>query len=125
MKTYTSVEQYLKDVPKDKLDVLQKLRTVILSVVPAAEEYISYGMPTFKYHGPLCSYAAFKNHCSLFPWNSSLIKKYENQLEAYKTSKGTIQFTVKKPLPVSLVKKLIKERMKENEAKNKPKAGKV
>lgn len=117
MKTYTSVEKYLGDVPPDKRMALEKLRKTIRSVVPKAEEYISYGMPTFKYNGPLVSYAAFKEHCSLFPWGSGLIKKYAEELKPFKTSKGTIQFTVDKPLPVTLVKKIIKERMKENEAK--------
>ena len=117
MKTFTSVEKYLADVPDDKRMALEKLRNIIGFVIPKAEEYISYGMPTFKYYGPLVSYAAFKEHCSLFPWNATLVKKFAEELKPFKTSKGTIQFTVDKPLPVSLVKKLIKERMKENEAR--------
>ena len=117
MKSYATVEEYLNVVPGDKLLVLKKLRQTIRSVVPKAEEYISYGMPTFKYNGPLVSYAAFKEHCSLFPWGGSVIKKFADELGSFKTSKGTIQFTVDKPLPVALVKKLVKERMKENEAK--------
>ena len=117
MKTYTSVKEYLIDVPGDKRKVLDKLRKTISSLVPKAEEYISYGMPTFKYNGPLVSYAAFKEHCSLFPWNATLIKKFAEELKPFKTSKGTIQFTVDNPLPVALVKKLIRERMKENEEK--------
>ena len=117
MKRYTTVEEYLDDAEPDKLAALAKLRKTILTVIPKAEEYISYGMPTFKYHGPLVSYAAFKNHCSLFPWNATLIKKFAAELKDYKTSKGTIQFTVEKPFPIPLVKKLIKERVKENEEK--------
>jgi uncharacterized protein YdhG (YjbR/CyaY superfamily) len=117
MKTYTSVEDYLADVPGDKRIALDKLRKIIRSLVPKAEEYISYGMPTFKYNGPLVSYAAFKEHCSFFPWNATLIKKFTEELKPFKTSKGTIQFTVDAPLPAALVKKLIKERMKENEEK--------
>ena len=117
MKAYATVEEYLNDVPADKRMALEKLRKIIRSVVPEAEEYISYGMPTFKYNGPLVSYAAFKEHCSLFPWGGSLIKKYAEEIKTFKTSKGTIQFTVDKLLPVGLVKKIIKERMKHNEAK--------
>ena len=93
MKTYTSVEEYLIDVPGDKRIALDKLRKTISSLVPKAEEYISYGMPTFKYNGPLVSYAAFKEHCSLFPWNATLIKNFAEELKPFKTSKGTIQFT--------------------------------
>ena len=125
MKSYTNVEEYLTDVPADKRMALEKLRKTIRSVVPKAEEYISYGMPTFKYNGPLVSYAAFKEHCSLFPWGSGLIKKYAEELKPFKTSKGTIQFTVDKPLPAALVKKIIKDRMKENEAKALEKRRKV
>jgi uncharacterized protein YdhG (YjbR/CyaY superfamily) len=121
MKTFNNVEEYLLEVPDDKRVALEELRKTISSVLPKAEEYISYGMPTFRYNGPLVSYAAFKKHCSLFPWNASLINKFNAELKDFKTSKGTIQFTIDKPLPAALVKKLIKERMKENEAKVFPK----
>jgi uncharacterized protein YdhG (YjbR/CyaY superfamily) len=77
MRSYTSVEEYLNDVPADKHKALEKLRKTIRSVIPKAEEYISYGMPTFKYDGPLVTYAAFKEHCSLFPWGGSLIKNMQ------------------------------------------------
>ena len=118
MKTYRTVEEYFKDVAADKLPALEKLRKTIRSVVPKADEYISYGMPTLRYQGRgLVSYAAFKDHCSLFPLNSTLIKENADALKEYKTSKGTIQFTVDKPLPVSLVKKIVTERMKQNEQK--------
>lgn len=117
MKKYNSVEEYFKDVPWDKRTALEKLRNTIRTIVPAAEEYISYGMPTFKYNGPLVSYAAFKDHCSLFPWNSTLIKKFDKELKSYQTAKGTIRFTVDNPLPATLVKKIIKARVKENDEK--------
>lgn len=115
--TAANVDEYLSSIPAKERVALESLRKIIRSVVPKAEEYISYGMPTFKFNGPLCSYAAFTNHCSLFPWNATLIKKFSEELKDYETAKGTIRFTVNKPLPVALVKKLIKERMKENEAK--------
>lgn len=119
MKTYSSVQEYMSDVQDaDKRKALEKLRKTIKSVVPKAEETISYQMPTFKYHGGLVSYAAFKNHCSLFPWNSTLIKEYADELKAFKTFKGTIQFTVEKPLPVGLVKKIIKARVKQNKERD-------
>ncbi|MEP6514033.1 MAG: DUF1801 domain-containing protein [Parafilimonas sp.] len=114
MKKYTSVEEYLMDVPDDKRIALENLRKTIRSVAPKAEEVISYQIPTFKYKGGLVSYAAFKNHCSLFPWNAGLTKKF-TELKDYSTSKGTIHFTVDKPIPVALVKKIIKLRMRENE----------
>ena len=115
-KTAASVDEYMENIPEKERIVLEKLRKTIRSVAPKAEEVISYQIPTFKYKGGLVSYAAFKNHCSLFPWNAGLIKKIE-ELKNYSTSKGTIHFTVDKPLPVALVKKIIKARMKENEEK--------
>lgn len=111
-----TVDEYLKALPPDVRSVLEKLRTTIKSVAPTAEEVISYGMPGYKYHGMLVYMAAFKDHCSFFPGSSQIIRLYD-ELKEYKTSKGTIQFTVDKPLPVALVKKIVKARMRENEAK--------
>jgi len=111
------VDEYLASVPADQRAVLQKLRKTVRSVAPKATEKISYQMPTFVYNGPLVAFAAFKEHCSFFPMNSSLIKKHKDELKAYSTAAGTIRFTVGKPLPVSLVKKFVKIRVKENEAR--------
>ena len=109
-----NTDEYLKTLPAEVRELLQNLRDTIKSVAPKAEELISYGMPAFKYHGMLVYFSAFKNHCSFFPGNSSLIAKMEKELKPYKTAKGTIQFTVEKPLPAVLVKKIVKARMKEN-----------
>ena len=109
-----TVDDYLNTLPVDVRFVLDKLRSTIKSMAPEAEEVISYGMPGYKYHGMLVYFAAFKNHCSFFPGSSQIIKMYD-ELKEYKTSKGTIQFTIDKPLPVSLVKKIVKARMRENE----------
>ena len=109
------IDEYLSTLPNDVREMLQKLRTTIKSVAPKAEEVISYAMPAFKYHGACWLYfSAFKNHCSLFPANSSLIAKMNEELKPYRTAKGTIQFTVEKPLPAALVKKIVKARMQEN-----------
>ena len=114
--TAANVDAYIDALPDEKRVVMEKLRKTIRSVVPKAEEVISYQIPTFKYYGGLVSYAAFKDHYSFFPWNSGLIKKF-TELKDYSTSKGTIHFTVEKPLPAALVKKIVKARMKENEEK--------
>jgi uncharacterized protein YdhG (YjbR/CyaY superfamily) len=74
-------------------------------------------MPAFKYHGMLVYFAAFKNHCSLFAANATLIEEMYPELKTYKTSKGTIQFTPEKPLPVALIQKIVLARMKQNEEK--------
>ena len=109
-----NIDAYLKLQPKEVRVVLEKLRQTIKQTAPEAEEVISYGMPAFRCNGMLMYFAAFKNHCSLFPASGSVIKEMKDELKSYKTSKGTIQFTIEKPLPVSLVKKIVKMRMKEN-----------
>jgi uncharacterized protein YdhG (YjbR/CyaY superfamily) len=114
----SAVDAYLAAVPEPARSTLEKMRALIRSTVPAeATEAIGYGMPTFRYKGALVAYAAFKNHCSLFPMNASLVEAFKDELKEYKTLKGTIQFTVDKPLPAALVKKLVKARVAENEQK--------
>jgi uncharacterized protein YdhG (YjbR/CyaY superfamily) len=71
-------------------------------------------MPSFKYHGLLVGFAAFKNHCSFFPMSTSVMEAHKKELKPYDTSKGTIRFQVDKPLPVALVRKLVKARIREN-----------
>jgi uncharacterized protein YdhG (YjbR/CyaY superfamily) len=98
---------------------LNAVRATIRSVVPAeTTEAISYGVPTFKYKGPVIWFAAFSKHCSLFP-TAAVIEKFKDELKAYRTSKGTIQFPLDKPLPAALVKKMVKARIAENEDKKK------
>jgi uncharacterized protein YdhG (YjbR/CyaY superfamily) len=74
-------------------------------------------MPTFKYKGALLGFAAFSNHCSLFPMSPSVIEAFKNELKGFQTSKGTIRFPVDKPPPAALVKKLVKARIAQNEQK--------
>jgi uncharacterized protein YdhG (YjbR/CyaY superfamily) len=110
-----TVDEYLAAVPEPARSTLKHVRTVIQSVVPAeATEVISYGMPMFKYNGMLVGYAAFKDHCSLFPTGSGVIEKFAKELKGHATSKGTIQFPSDKPLPDPLLKKIVKARIKEN-----------
>src|ERR1700736_6402580 len=116
-KTARTVDEYLADVPDPARSTLKHIRAVIRSVVPAeTTEVISYGIPMFKYNGMLVGYAAFKNHCSLFPTGSGVIKKFEKELKGFATSKGTIQFPSDKPLPDALLKKIVKVRVTENKA---------
>lgn len=111
------VEKYLDSVPPEARATLEKLRKTIRTMVPTAVEVISYDVPTFKLDGRmLVSYAAFKNHCSFFP-GAAPIKAHAKDLKSYVTSKGTIRFPSDKPLPATLVKKLVKTRIKENEAR--------
>jgi uncharacterized protein YdhG (YjbR/CyaY superfamily) len=115
----TSVDNYLAEVPLEARATLEQLRQTIKAVVPRAVEVISYQIPTFKLDGRmLVSYAAFKDHCSFFP-GAAPIKAHEDELKSYQTSKGTIRFPTSKPLPATLVRKLVKTRIKENEARAK------
>ncbi|HTM93477.1 MAG TPA: DUF1801 domain-containing protein [Flavisolibacter sp.] len=124
MKAVKTVEEYLSLFPEPQRKELEKIRKAIKDAAPKAEEVISYGMPGYKLNGVLVYFGGFKNHCSFFPAGNSAIKKFSVELKAYKTSKGTIQFPLKEPIPVSLIKKMVKERARENEIREKEKASK-
>ncbi len=112
-----NVDEYLARVPEPARSTLKKMRAAIRSAAPPeATETISYRMPAFKYKGVLVWFAAFSNHCSLFP-TAAVIEAFRTQLKGYSTSKGTIHFPVDKPLPTALVKKLVKARVAQNESK--------
>jgi uncharacterized protein YdhG (YjbR/CyaY superfamily) len=117
MKKFDSVADYLKAVPPAQRALLKKLRQTIKTAAPKATEVISYGIPGYKHHGMLVYFAAFKNHSSLFGVGAALMKQHQKALAPYKMSKGTIQFTVEKPLSMALVRKIVKARVKENEAR--------
>jgi uncharacterized protein YdhG (YjbR/CyaY superfamily) len=116
MKKFASVAAYLRAVPPRPRAALQQLRKIVKAAAPGATEGISYGIPMFKHHGMLVGYAAFKEHCSLF-MSTALAQAYKKALGPYQTSKGTIRFTVDKPLPAALVRRLVKARIAQNEAK--------
>ena len=117
------VDEYIAGVPEPARSTLNKIRAIIRSVVPPeTTEAISYGMPAFKYKGPLFAYAAFKDHCSLFPMNAALIEVFKEDLKGFETSKGTIRFPVEKPPTATLIKKLVKARIADNEAGKKQRA---
>ena len=101
------VERYLSTVPPEMRTELIRVRSVIAKLVPDAQEGISYGMPVFKYKNKyLIGYAAFKKHMSVFPGGEA-VHILGNTLDGYTTSKGTIQFTCAKPLPVDTLKKIV------------------
>jgi len=110
-----TVDDYLADIPEPAQSTLRHIREVIRSVVPRdTTEVISYGMPMFKYNGMLVGYAAFKNHCSLFPTGSGVIEKFAKELKDYSTNRGTIRFPPDKPIPDAIIKKIVKVRIAEN-----------
>ncbi len=113
-----AVEAYLAKVPEPARSTLERVRATIRAAAPAeATECLSYGIPAFRYRGALVGYAAFKKHCSFFPMQASLIDEMQEELKGYRTSKGTLQFDLDKPLPAALVKKMVKARVAENERK--------
>jgi uncharacterized protein YdhG (YjbR/CyaY superfamily) len=112
------VEAYLARVPEPGRAILETIRATIRAAAPKeATEALSYGIPSFQYKGALVSYAAFKEHCSFFPMGSSAIEEFAEELQGFRTSKGTIQFPMDKPLPKALVKKIVKARVAQNAAK--------
>ena len=112
------VDAYLARVPEPARSTLEKMRTMIRAAAPKeATEVISYKIPSFQYKGGLVWYAAFKNHCSFFPMDHSLAEEFQEELKKYKTSKGTIQFPVDKPLSKALVTRIVKARVTLNEVK--------
>ncbi|MBI5085126.1 MAG: DUF1801 domain-containing protein [Acidobacteria bacterium] len=113
-----TVDEYLAGVPEPARSTLSKLRAIIRSAAPPeATEVISYRIPMFKYKGMLMGFAAFANHCSLFPGSLSALEQFSGELKSFSTSKGTIRFPVDKHPPAALVKKLVKARVAENERK--------
>ena len=107
------VDAYLAAVPEPARSTLNKVRTTIRSVLPKeATEVISYRIPAFRHKKIVVWYAAFSNHCSLFP-TASVIAKLKDELKGYTLAKGTIQFAVDKPLPATLLKKIVKARLAE------------
>ena len=114
MKKYDTVEGYLADQPKDVRETLESVRRSVLAVVPDATERIGYGMPGFYVDGhPLVYFAAFKEHCSLFPASGGVIEKLADDLQGYGLAKGTIRFPIGEPLPPALVEKIVKAKLEE------------
>ena len=113
-KKASTIDEYLANVKPDHRKALQKVRRTIQTAAPNAEECIRYGIPAFILNGrSLVFFAAWSNHCALYP-GSAAMKNFRNELKNFRTSKGTIRFSPDKPLPIALVKKLVKSRIAEN-----------
>ena len=110
-----NVDAYLKAAPDAVRPKLTQLRKVMKSAMPRAEEAIGYGMPSYKQDGARLYFAVFKNHIGFFP--GAIIDDFKPELAAYKTSKGTLQLPLDKPLPVALLKTLIKASLMRNAEK--------
>jgi len=122
-----TIDEYLAALPDRQRVPLAKLRKTIKSVAPEAEESISYGLAAFRQNGMLVGFGASTNHLGFYLMTGSTLKNYEDELNGYDLSKGTIRFQPEKPLPVALVRKLVKARLAENEAalKRRARAGQM
>jgi len=115
-----AINAYIANVPEPFRGALKKLRDIIKSADPQAEEAMIYGVPGFRHDGNLVCYAAFKAHCGFYPMNPALMDSLAAELEGFRTAKGTIQFTPDRPLPDALVRRIVKARMEQNAASGKP-----
>lgn len=103
----SEVKKYFDKQKSPQKEILKKIRTLIQNTAPLAKECMSYGAPAFKFNGILVLYAAFKNHIGLYP-EPEAIKVFKKELLTYETSKGTIKFSLDKPIPYDLIEKIIK-----------------
>ncbi|MFN0108654.1 MAG: iron chaperone [Blastocatellia bacterium] len=108
-----SIDEYIAGFPLEIQEKLEKIRATIRKAAPKAEEAISYMIPTFRLHGNLVHFAAFKKHLSFFP-GAAGVAAFQEELGKYETSKGTIQFPLDKPVPLTLITKIVKFRVQQN-----------
>jgi uncharacterized protein YdhG (YjbR/CyaY superfamily) len=113
-KGYKTVDEYIAAFPSNVQSILQELRKVIKDAAPDAQECISYQMPAYKQNRYLVSFAAWKNHIGLYVATNTVLEAYKKELSPYEVSKITIKFSLDKPLPFDLVKKIVKLRLKED-----------
>ena len=113
MKTFNNIDEYIADFPQEIQALLNQMRETIQKASPEATEKISYAMPTFDLGGNLVHFAAFKNHIGFYPASSG-IAAFQEEVSAYKNSKGAVQFPMNQPLPLTLVEKIVQFRTQEN-----------
>ncbi|NHJ15106.1 MAG: DUF1801 domain-containing protein [Candidatus Thorarchaeota archaeon] len=118
---FETIDQYIGAFPKDVQDILEGLRKAIRDAAPDAQETIAYGIPTFKLNGNLVHFAGYKKHIGFYPGGPSAIEAFKDELTKYKQSKGTIQFPLDESIPLELVKRIVKFRVKQNASPRKKK----
>ena len=109
-----SIDEYLAGLSEDKRVALENIRRIIKSVAPKATESISYQIAAFKLNGMLVGFGATANHCAFYVMSPATMEAHRRELAGYDTSKGTIRFQAERPLPATLVRKLVKARIAEN-----------
>lgn len=115
-----NVDEYIKGFPVKVQALLQEVRDTIIAAAPAAEETIKYAMPTYVLNGNLVYFAGYKNHIGFYPAPTS-DEGFAKALAPYKTGKGSVQFPIDKPMPVALITRIVKLRMKQNAEKQQAK----
>ena len=115
-----NIDKYIAGFPKETQKLLEQLRATIRKAAPEAKETIKYAIPTFTLNGNLVHFAAFKNHIGFYPTPSG-IETFRKELSVYEGAKGSVRFPVDKPLPLDLISKIVKFRVKENIEKAKVK----
>ncbi|HSH66855.1 MAG TPA: DUF1801 domain-containing protein [Bacteroidia bacterium] len=120
MKHAPDTDTYISTFPKQTQKLLQQVRQAIKEAAPEAIELISYGMPAYKQNGPVVYFAGYEHHIGFYPTGSG-IAAFTKEIEKYKSSKGAVQFPIDKPIPVALIKKMVKFKVAENMAKVKAK----
>ncbi len=118
LNTANSVEEYIEGFPKEVQSRLNAVRKILKGAAPDAKESISYRMPYYELNGRLLYYAGFENHVGFYPLTSAM-KAFKKELASYKQGKGSVQFPHDKPLPLTLIKKIVTFRVKENRGKKK------
>jgi uncharacterized protein YdhG (YjbR/CyaY superfamily) len=117
---FTSIDEYVLTFPKEVQEKLREIRKVIKAAAPDAEERISYQMPAFRLKGILVYFAAFQHHIGFYPTGSAIVT-FKKDLAGYKSGKGSVQFPLDRPLPLDLIRKIVKFRVSENLRKDKEK----
>jgi uncharacterized protein YdhG (YjbR/CyaY superfamily) len=113
---YASIDEYVASFPDDVQKILESIRATIKAAAPDAEEKISYQLPTFTLHGILLHFGAWRNHIGLYPAPSG-IREFQKELSKYVSSKGAVQFPLDQPMPLRLIREIVKFRVAENLAK--------
>jgi uncharacterized protein YdhG (YjbR/CyaY superfamily) len=112
-KSPQKIEEYIQKFPEDVQEILEKILITIREAAPDAEETINYQIPTFKLHGNLVHFAAYKKHIGFYPTPSG-IEAYQDELSAYDSAKGSVKFPLNEPIPYDLIKRIVEFRVKEN-----------
>jgi uncharacterized protein YdhG (YjbR/CyaY superfamily) len=112
-KTPTPIDEYIAGFPRDVAEILQEVRATIKKAAPGAEETISYQMPTFTLKGILVHFAGFESHIGFYPTPSG-IERFKKELSLYKAGKGSVRFPLDQPIPLGLIGRIVRFRVKEN-----------